>query len=190
MEKLFHEEVFDKLYAFPPDLKTLEFEECTFKQIDWSNADLSKCVFIDCEFIDCNLSLSTINKTAFRNVYFKNCKLLGLHFENSNPFLFHLEFENCSLDLSCFFQCKNEDSRFLNCSLKEVDFEEAELQGSSFIGCNLEQAVFNRTNLENCNFHKSYNLQMDPSANHIASASFDETQLIGLLSKYKIKINK
>ncbi|MGG7552401.1 pentapeptide repeat-containing protein [Chryseobacterium arthrosphaerae] len=42
--------------------------------------------FSDCDFIGCNLSMAKLASTAFRNAFFKECKMLGLQFNDCNGF--------------------------------------------------------------------------------------------------------
>ena len=69
-------------------LPIADYENCIFINCDLTNTDLSQRVFLDCEFISCNLSTANFIKTGLKNVRFKDCKLLGLHFENCDQFLF------------------------------------------------------------------------------------------------------
>src|SRR5574343_393836 len=98
-----YDHTFSKIdYTLNPLVKG-EYEQCTFTQCDFSNTDLSKVVFVDCVFKECNLSSANINQTAFREVNFIDCKMIGLHFEYCNEFLLSMNFENCVLDLSIFY---------------------------------------------------------------------------------------
>jgi hypothetical protein len=45
-------------------------------------------------------------KTAFRDIKFKGCKMLGLNFEDCNEFGLSFNFENCSLNHSSFYKIK------------------------------------------------------------------------------------
>ncbi|HRF77988.1 MAG TPA: pentapeptide repeat-containing protein, partial [Chitinophagales bacterium] len=67
------------------------YENCIFNNCNFSDYDISGFTFIECHFIECNLSLVHLNKTAFRQVKFTNCKMLGLHFENCNTFSLEME---------------------------------------------------------------------------------------------------
>lgn len=165
-----------------------EYENCTFFQCNFSNADLSNIFFIDCKFIGCNLSLAKLNNTAFREVIFTDCKLLGLHFENCNEFLFSVGFTNCNLNLCSFYQRKMKKSLFRNASFQEVDFTETDISGAVFESCDLSRAVFNNTNLEKADLRSAVNYSIDPSTNKIKKAKFSIGGVSGLLDKYDIEI--
>ena len=83
-----------------------EYENCIFKQCDFSNVRLSDIKFIECEFISCNLSLAKLERTAIRDIVFRECKMLGLHFEHCNEFGLAFSFEDCQLDHSSFYSTK------------------------------------------------------------------------------------
>ena len=83
--------------------------------------------FIDCSFSGCELSNAKLNDTAFRNIQFAGCKMLGLHFENCNPFLLEMSFEDCNLSHASFYQLTLKNSIINNSILHEADFTEADL---------------------------------------------------------------
>jgi uncharacterized protein YjbI with pentapeptide repeats len=132
--------------------------------------------------------LAKITKTAFRDVKFKTCKLLGLHFDNCNEFLLLFDFEDCNLDLSSFYKLSLKNQSFKNCSLQEVDFTESDLSNSSFDNCDLTSAIFENTILEKTDFRSSYGFSIDPDHNKIRKAKFSVMGLAGLLDKYDIDI--
>ena len=89
MENLINvQKTFEKVVAINGRINHREFEDCIFKNCDFSNSDLSNNTFMDCEFIDCNLSMISLVGTSLKTVHFKNCKLLGIHFNTCTDFLF------------------------------------------------------------------------------------------------------
>src|SRR5581483_7158989 len=109
------------------DLPKGDYENCNFTNCDFSNSNLSEIKFSECKFMTCNISLVDLNKTAFRSIRFKDCKMLGLHFERCNEFGFEASFENCLLDHSSFYKMKLKKTVFKNSKLEEVDFTETDL---------------------------------------------------------------
>ena len=81
---------FKKLNATTETLELAEYENCTFTDCLFTNTDFSGFLFSDCTFVGCDLSMANLANSSFREVKFKDCKLLGLHFEHCNPFLFEL----------------------------------------------------------------------------------------------------
>ena len=190
MDRLYiQDKKFDKVDLAIKELAIADYENCVFTNCDLSNAELSQRVFLECEFNACNLSTATITKTGLKNVKFKDCKLLGLHFENCDQFLFEVDFENCFLNLSSFYKLKIKKTRFINSNLSEVDFTEADLTSSLFDNCELAGARFERTILEKADLRTSRNYSIDPELNKIKKARFSYPGVLGLLSKYEIDID-
>lgn len=165
-----------------------EYEQCTFVECDLSKQDLSERKFIDCRFEDCDLSNATLNNTALREVHFKNCKLLGLFFEQCNPFGLELSFEHCVLDHSSFHGVNLPQTTFTQCRLIDVDLSNADLSESEFNDCDLQGTVFDRTNCEGADLSTSVNILLDPDINRLKHARFSLSSLPGLLYKHQIDI--
>lgn len=170
-------------------ITTLEYEETTFLNCNFSKADLSGVAFIDCTFKSCDMSLAKVNNTAFNNAQFINCKLLGIDFSRCKDFLLSFSFDTCTLDFASFYKKKIKKTIFKNCSIKEVDFNETDLTESKFIECDLTLAVFQQSILEKVDFRKAFNYGIDPEVNKVKNARFASAGLAGLLLKHKIIID-
>jgi fluoroquinolone resistance protein len=166
-----------------------EYTGCKFLNCDFSNADISGIQFHDCEFQSCNLSLVTITKTAFSSVRFKQCKMLGQHYEHCSPFGFSVDFEDCMLDHSSFYRVKMKKSNFKGCKLLEVDFTECDLTSAIFENSDLIGATFEQTMLEKADLRSSFNYIIDPERNRLKKARFSLSGCKGLLTKYGILIS-
>lgn len=186
----FEEETFEGLDFGKTTLERGEYESCHFTNCDFLAANLSDFTFVDCEFTSCNLSLAKLNKTAFRDVRFKNCKMLGLHFEHCNGFGLAFSFENCTLNDSSFYQTKIKQTVFRNCQLLAVDFTETDISESVFDQCDLQNATFDRTILEKADLRTAFNYHIDPEINRIKKAKFSLPEVVGLLGKYDIAIER
>jgi fluoroquinolone resistance protein len=114
--------------------------------------------------------------------------MLGLHFMNCNPFLFTVDFDNCSLNVSSFYKMRLKKLRFKNSSLYDVDFTEADLTDAVFDNCDLAMATFDNTILEKADFLSAYNFSIDPEKNRMKKAKFPASGLAGLLDKYQLVI--
>lgn len=167
-----------------------EYDGCAFEHCNFSNTNLSGVHFMDCRFTDCNLSTALLGKTAFKDVKFINCKLMGLRFDDCDPFLFEVYFETSSLDLCVFYRCKLKKTIFRNCSLREADFTEADCSGAFFDHCDLDKSVFAATNLEAANLVTAFHYLIDPESNRLKKARFSLGGLPGLLAKYQIEIEQ
>lgn len=171
------------------DIQGIQFEECIFNQCNFTGVSLSKCTFISCTFIDCDLSSAKIPQTAFQEVEFKNCKLMGLDFSGINSFLFNITATNSQISLCSFARLKMPQSTFDNCDFTESDFWKTNLSKSIFANCNLDRCSFEQSNLSNADLSTAYNFNINPDLNTIKGATFSKENLIGLLHKYQIKLN-
>jgi uncharacterized protein YjbI with pentapeptide repeats len=165
------------------------YADCLFEDAILPNSDFSGMRFENCSFIRCDLSSANLTNTAFQEVQFKDCKLLGMPFDRCSAFLFSVAFRNCVLNYSVFFKRKMKQTSFMDCALKECDFSGAELQESSFVGCDLDLSRFDQSNLEKCDFSEARNYDIDPEINKIKGARFASQELHGLLRKYGIIVS-
>lgn len=169
-------------------LAVADYDGCSFEQCNFTNTDLSGITFSDCSFVDCDLSNAKLVKTGFKDVRFRGCKLMGLHFEDCDPFLLQMRFQQCILNLSCFYQVKIPKTVFEDCSMKEVDLTAADVSQSLFSNCDLSGALFDDTRLEKSDLRTAFGYVMDPDKNKIRKARFSHEGVMGLLSKYDISI--
>ena len=171
------------------DLPKADFEGCRFAHCNFSGSDLSGYNFTECEFEDCNLSAAKIIQTTFNDTRFSDCKMLGLHFETTNEFLFTVSFDNCILNLSSFYKRKMKKTVFNRCSLHEADFIDADLTEASFNECDLHLAKFENSILEKADLRTSFNYSIDPTLNKLRKARFSLPGVLRLLDKYDILID-
>ncbi len=189
MEKAYFEaKVFDANPGEPYTLNPGEYEQCTFNNLDLNGSNLSGFNFINCIFNACNLGNATLNKTSLIDVAFNGCKMVGLHFDTCNDFLFTPRFGHCILDYSSFHKRNLKKTVFSHCSMLEVDFEEADLSGLVLEYCNMAGALFSNTNLEKTDLGTAYNYSIDPEKNRLKKARFSMNGIAGLLEKYDIVI--
>jgi len=114
--------------------------------------------------------------------------MLGLQFNKCNEFAFFIEVDKCQLNHSSFFKRKLSKIAFNKTKLQEVDFTECNLSSAVFNDCDLQNAIFKNTNLQNADFRSSTNFTIDPENNKIKGAKFTLDTVVGLLTKYNIKI--
>jgi uncharacterized protein YjbI with pentapeptide repeats len=164
------------------------YESCHFKNSNFSNANLKGILFIDCEFKECDLSNANLSHTSFQNCNFTDCKMIGLLFNNCEPFAFSISLNECILNHSSFFGMKLPKTNFQNSKLKEVDFSDADLSNSKFLNADLSGAIFQNTNLAKADFRNADNYSLDPENNILKGAKFSLLQISGLLDKYNITI--
>lgn len=180
---------FDKQDFTANVLPLAEYEQCTFTGCNFAAVNLTDFVFVDCTFNECNLSSAVLNNAAFRKVFFSHCKMLGLHFDRSNPFLPEFGFEYCTLNFSTFYSMKLKHTRFTQCTLHECDFTATDLTQAVLEECDLAGAVFDRSTLVKADLSTAFNYSIDPELNSIKGAKFSLHGLPGLLGKYGIDIS-
>jgi len=186
MEDYFDNQIFEGIDYTLDGITKGEYDNCTFKNCNFSNVHASNISFVECEFVNCNFSNTIVANSAFREVKFIECKLLGVNFQECEPFLLALYFENCRLIFSSFYQLKLTNTDFINCNLQEVNFTETNLSKANFDNCDLKNAIFDQTNIENANFISSFNFDINPSKNRIRKAKSSQDNVIGLLKSYNI----
>ncbi len=166
-----------------------EYEQCKFINCNFPGIDLGNTAFAGCTFIGCNLSLALLHKTAFREVEFRDCKMLGLHFEQCNAFGLAFGFDHCQLQHASFYQVSIRKTVFKHTRLVEVDFTGCDLTEAVFDDCDLSGATFDHSILEKADFRKATDYTIDPATNKIKKAKFSLSGLPGLLRKYDIEID-
>ena len=165
-----------------------EYDNCRFVNCNFSDANLSGFKLIECSFIDCNLSMVKTDKATLRDVKFKGCKILGMHFESCDQFIFSVALDGCNLSFCSFYKMKMKKMKFQVCIMHEVDFTDTDLTAAVFENCDLLGAKFENSILEKTDFRTSYNYSFDPEINKIKKARFSLAGLPGLLAKYNIDI--
>lgn len=164
------------------------FEHCTFLRCTFTHVDLSGFRFTACRFEHADLSMVQLDGTAFQDVVFAHCKLMGLRFDTCNPILLSFRFEACVLNFSSFYQLKIPKTPFIDCSLSEVEFIQTDLTGADFTGCDLSGSVFENTILKEADFQTATHFSIDPEQNWMEKAKFSALGLAGLLEKYHLVI--
>ena len=113
---------------------------------------------------------------------------MGVNFSECVDLPFLVKFEGCILDYSSFARKKLVKANFSDSSMKYVDFSECDLTKSVFSNIDLLNSVFSNTILKEADFVTAVNYSIDPETNNIRKAKFALHGVVGLLSKYDIKI--
>lgn len=69
-----------------------------------------------------------------------------------------------------------------------VDFTETQLTETLFDSCDLQSAIFENCNLEKADLRTAINYTLDPEKNNITKAQFSKDGVLGLLTKFDIRI--
>ncbi len=75
----YHDKVFTKQELAKKIFEGKRFENCKFEHCQFDDVTFLSCKFVDCEFIDCSLNNIKITNTAWNNVVFERCKMLGIN---------------------------------------------------------------------------------------------------------------
>lgn len=188
IDNYFDDEKYSKVDFSQKQIKKGEYDNCIFENCNFESVHASNIQFVECEFINCNFSNTVVKNSAFKDVQFVNCKLIGVKFNECDVFLLQMNFNNCQLNFSSFYQLKMPKTTFDHCNLEEADFTETELQEAVFDDCSLKNAIFDRTNLEKTDFRTAKQFCINPTENRLKGAKFSKSNVIGLLQKYQIVI--
>ncbi|GAB4024762.1 pentapeptide repeat-containing protein [Spirosoma gilvum] len=186
----YYDQIFEPLTIDIDRWSGHEFEQCTFKKLDLTQAVLNSASFVDCRFENCNLTRAQLKNTKLYEVRFIHCQLPHVDFGHCDPFGFHVNFQGCQLDYTTFLNRKLKKASFIDCSIREAFFLNCELVGTSFTNCNLELTKFDGNDLTQADFSSSYHLIINPEENKLKKARFSLQNLPGLLKKYDLVINK
>jgi len=191
MQDTYHEDLtFDTIDFTQQAFAIGDYENCRFIQCNFSAIDVSDCKFADCEFIGCNLSMTKLNRTAFRDVVFKECKMLGLQFDRCSQFGLSFTVDQCNLNHCSFYETILKKSKWSNSQFHEADFTSCDLSGSVLDACDFLHAHFERTNLEKADLRSSFHYSIHPASNRIKKAKFSLSASAGLLEQYDIEIDR
>lgn len=182
MMTIHEDQIFDEFSELPAG----DFDGCTFTNCRFAGQNFSERTFSDCRFSDCDLSNVKLAETSMKAVWFANCKLIGLHFDDCGAFLFEVHFKGCQLELSTFRERDLRRSSFENCILPETDFKGADLRKIVFSNCDLSRSIFERCDLREADFRTSRNYEISPDENRLRKARFSLDGLPGLLTDYGI----
>ncbi len=174
---------FAEMQSLEEDYEGISFFNCNF-----SGVKLAGVIFFECEFIQCDFSMANVKRTSFREVTFKESKLLGLRFDECDTLLLSFKFEQCILNFSSFHKLNLKKTEFRACTLHEVDFSETDLTQALLDTCDLARATFDQTILEGCDLRTAYHFSIDPASNRVKKARFSKEGLVGLLDKYSLII--
>jgi len=164
------------------------FEDCEFKECDFTQAKIENSSYSNCKFIHCNFSNTLLIKTNLVDCHFIHCKMIGISFDLCENFYYSIQAKDSSFDYASFFNLKLKLSKFTHCTFRESDFTQTDFSSSVFDECDFTGAHFEKTNLEKVDLHTSRNYLIDPEINKIRNARFSIAHVSGLLYKHDIII--
>ncbi len=191
-ENEFFSKNFSNLNLSGATIAAKEFEVCEFKDCDFSDASFSKCKFIDCTFIRCNLSLVNITLSQFRDVFFDECKMIGVNWTKAAwskliPFS-PIKFRKCIVNDSSFFGLNLEEMVLEECKAHDADFRSGNFSRANFEYTDFSNSLFGKTNLTSANFNEAVNYDIDIFDNKIKNAKFNRYEAVRLLNCLEIEL--
>lgn len=152
------DKIYDTLFIGDDPNNTIndvEFNGCTFKNINFSNSLVKDSDFIDCIFDTCNLSNVEINDKLILRCEFVNCSLIGSCIINSS--IKDVSFSNCNMEYSNY-SLKTDKCLFDNCNMKNIRLFENTFKNTYFDKCNFNfaeiyESSLNGIDLSNCDIN-------------------------------------
>lgn len=186
-EKNFENIEFTEIHGIK-DISLKTFFNCKFTDCDFTESNFSNSLFADCIFKTSNLSLIKLTDSKLQNVYFDDCKILGVDFTQISKFIVKLGFRNSQISNCNFSTLDLKNSDFLNSQIIQSDFYKTNLSKSNFSGSDLKGTIFNNTDLTKADLKNAKNYAIDPLSNKIKQAEFTMPDAIGLLDPLQVKI--
>lgn len=169
-------------------LEKNSYEDCVFRNCDFTKVSLAFFKFIDCEFQSCNMSNVSLNNTSFQACDFTDTKMVGVNFEQINPFLFGIKCHSSDLSLSFFARNDLKRSSFNNCKFSEAQLIELNAKGVDFSGSNFDSTIFDACDLTEANLTDVVNLSLDLNSNRVKNMKINSSSLAGILSSFQLDI--
>ncbi|WP_161991504.1 pentapeptide repeat-containing protein [Natronorubrum aibiense] len=173
----------DLLVEFPE----ATFEDCTFKNVDFTGSLFPNAVFMDVELTDFKFDQCVLQGSKLDNVNdmkqgrssLQQCDLRGTILSN-------VDFKGGNFEGSVFnVRSRLENSteldgaNFQNADLEEVKWQNIDLTKSDFTGANVQNANFSNSTLVQTIFSHANCLGADFSNADLEGAKFDQAYLVG-----------
>lgn len=186
---MFYDKVFRDL-ADSDRFRGGDFERCTFRGCDLTQADFTDAELLDCRFEECRLSGPNFDGAGLRDAVFERCELRGVDFGRCRRLGFGVAFRGCHLSFCSFRELKMERTRFTGSVLRECFFSECDLAEADFSECDLERTLFEHCRLEGADFQTAFAFAIDPAVNRMRGARFSRGGLEGLLTQFGLRIEE
>jgi len=182
----YYSKTFSHLSMIQQEIEAIEFEDCSFTECDFTEAVFNKCRFIECTFSDCNLSVIKVGQSQFTDVTFEQCKLIGVDWTRAMwsqlRLSASLEFKNCVMNDSSFFDLSLDEIKLTECKAHEMDFRNGSFCNAKFSYTDFTGSLFGKTNLSGADFTEAVNYDIDILDNKIDKAKFTRYEAVRLLN--------
>jgi|GEM_PF-80786 len=183
-EDEFEGEVFSDLDLQELSLDDKAFYSCQFRNCTMGHCHFNRCRFEDCQFDTTDLTLVKLNQTAFQDVEFKNCKLMGIDWRDARQILFQVAFFECTISYGSFVGMPLQETHFIDCTAEEVNFTDALLNKARFSGTRLSGSYFEGADLRQADLSTATDYIIDPQKTKLQKTKFS---LQGLLQTAKLQ---
>ena len=184
---------FSQLSMVGSEIERVEFEDCHFKDCDFSEASFRRCRFIECQFNQCNLSIVKLGQSQFTDVVFEDCKLIGINWTHATwsqlRLAAALEFKQCVLNDSTFFELSLDELKLRECKAHDVDFRTGSFRNALFNHTDFTGSLFGKTNLSGADFTEAVNYDIDVFDNQIEGAKFTRYEAVRLLDSLGVELH-
>ncbi|OMH38031.1 pentapeptide repeat-containing protein [Motiliproteus sp. MSK22-1] len=191
-EKEYLSKNFNSLDFSKAEICYKEFDGCTFKNCDFSEAIFRKCAFMDCSFEKCNLSVVKLEYSKFSNVFFDECKVIGVDWTKATwpDIALHssIKFNRCIINDSSFFGLSLQQIVIEDCKAEDVDFREGDFSDAIFTYTNFSNSLFNKTNLTGSDFTEATDYNINIYDNEVKGARFCRYEAASLLHSLGIEL--
>ena len=188
MHDFFEQTFTEKDLSTFADIEQVEFEECTFENIEFSELPFKSTRFLSCSFENCSFGDKPLASTTFREVKFNNCRLMGVSWASAQT-LTHPGFYGCKLDYSSFQGLDLRKAVFQDCSAIDVDFSGANLNQANFSGTLLLNTSFNGSDLRKANLRGATQYMIDPQFTKLKGTKVDFPEAISFLTVLGLEVS-
>ncbi len=164
------------------------YEQCQFKNVDFTGMDCSNITFVNCDFYNCNLSAVKVGGMILNDCRFTGSKLVGIHFGDLAQETLSVSFTECRIDSAIFENVNLKNTNFGESDIVRSEFIWSDFSKSNFFCCEFRESRFSNCNFEGANFEGASHLTIDISANRVKGAKFSLLSAVTLLEPFEIEL--
>lgn len=130
--------------------RSVEFEQCRFRNADLAGTSLVRASFTDCLFENGNLANLRVEKSSMLRAHLSVLRMTGVQWIDGS--LRDVAVSECRADLTSFRFTDFHNVVFEGCNLTGADFQNADLGSAQFTSCDLSGAQFSQAKMEGTRF--------------------------------------
>ena len=155
----------------------LVFDNCVFKDMSFANSDWRGVEFVDVVFETCDFSNVQMENVMFHRCKIISSKLTGADLANST--IGHVLVKESDLRYANFNFSGMKEVEFANCNLVDSDFYECQFKEVRFEKCNLDNANFLETDLDGVDLSDNTYERIEVTIPKIAGCIVSTEQALG-----------